>query len=204
MEKGGNSAGFSAIKRGNQLSANNIAISGVASRYATALFELAKEEGQLDEVAADLDALQAMVADSEDLSRLIESPVISREDQSAAVQAIAGKAGAHALTSKFLGVLAQQRRLYALSGVVSAYKTALAEDRGELKAEITSASELSDEQLETVKSAVSKFAGRAVSVETHVDPSLLSGLVVRVGSRMLDASLKTKLQQLEQSMRGLN
>ena len=194
----------SAINRGSQLSASTAAMSGVASRYATALFDLAKEEGQLDDVARDLDTLQSLIGESADLKRFIANPVVSRDAQGQAIRAVAEKAGLSSMTTKFLGVLAQQRRLVVLSDVVRAYRDALADHRGELKAEIVSAAPLSDEQLETVKAAIGRYAGRAVNVETDVDPELLGGLVVRVGSRMLDASLKTKLQQLEQSMRGLN
>lgn len=186
------------------MSESSSATSGVASRYAAALFDLAKQENQLDAVAEDLDGLVSLLSESHDLERLVNSPVVSREDQGKAIRAIAEKAGLNGLTTKFLGVLAQQRRLFVLRGVAGAYRNALADERGELKAEVASATELTDEQLEAVKSAIGRYAGRAVNVEASVDPSLLGGLVVRVGSRMLDASLKTKLQQLEQSMRGLN
>lgn len=192
------------INRGNQLSTHSTAVSGVASRYATALFELAKDEGQLDEVARDLDTLDALLAESPELRRLIVSPVISRDDQGQAIRAIAEKIELNSITTKFLGVLARGRRLFTLPGVVRAYRDALAEERGEIKAEVVSATPLDDEQLTTVKAAVARFAGRPVNVDASVDASLLGGLVVTVGSRMLDASLKTKLQQLEQSMRGLN
>lgn len=186
------------------MSASSIAISGVASRYATALFDLAKDEDQLDEVAGDLNALEGLIGDSADLERLIKNPVVSREAQGQAIRAIAEKAGLGSTTTKFLGVLAQHRRLFALGAVAQSFRSALAQDRGEIKAEVVSAASLSAEELDAVKSAIGRFAGRAVNVEAQVDPSLLGGLVVRVGSRMLDASLKTKLQQLEQSMRGLN
>ena len=186
-----------------ELSANTAAASGLATRYATALFELAEEAGALDAVAADLEAVDQMVAESGELRRLIESPVISRDDQRRAILAVAEKAGLSELPTKFLGVLASKRRLFALPGVGRAYRDMLAAHKGEVTAEVVSATPLSEEQLEEVKVAAADFAGRAVSVETEVDPSLLGGLVVRVGSRMLDASLKTKLLHLEQSMRGI-
>ena len=185
------------------MSAKTAAASGLATRYATALFELAEEASELDAVAADLETVDAMVAESDDLRILIESPVLSRDVQRRAILAVAEKAGLCDLATKFLGVLANKRRLFALPGVSRAYRDMLAAHKGEVTAEVTTATELSEEQLEEVKAAAAKFAGQAVSVETEVDPSLLGGLVVRVGSRMMDASLKTKLLHLEQSMRGI-
>ncbi|MCB9944243.1 MAG: F0F1 ATP synthase subunit delta [Geminicoccaceae bacterium] len=185
------------------MSANSAAASGLASRYAIALFELAEAAGSLDDIAADLQSLDAMIEESADLRRLIRSPVLSRDAQRDAVLAVARKAGLKDLTTKFLGVLANKRRLFALPEVSRAYRDMLAEHKGEMTARVTSAVPLTDEQLEEVKASAAKFAGRAVSVEADVDPALLGGLVVHVGSRMLDASLKTKLQHLEQSMRGI-
>ncbi|MCB2054737.1 MAG: F0F1 ATP synthase subunit delta [Geminicoccaceae bacterium] len=176
--------------------------SGIATRYATALFELAREQDVLDAVADDLAGLDRMIGESADLRRLIESPVLSRDQQGKAVAAIAARAELNDLTGRFLGVLADKRRLFALPDVGRAYRAMLAEHKGEMTAEVISATALDEGQLERVREAVGAFAGRAVSVETEVDPGLLGGLVVRVGSRMLDASLKTKLQHLEQSMRG--
>ncbi|MCB2010145.1 MAG: F0F1 ATP synthase subunit delta [Geminicoccaceae bacterium] len=186
-----------------ELSANSAAASGLASRYATALFELAGEAGALDAVALDLQSLDALVEESDDLRRMIRSPVLTRDAQRNAVLAVADKAGLNELTKKFLGVLADKRRLFALDQVSRAYRDMLAEHKGEMTARVTSAVPLSNEQLDEVKAATARFAGRAVSIDADVDPSLLGGLVVRVGSRMLDASLKTKLQHLEQSMRGI-
>lgn len=186
-----------------ELSANSAAASGLASRYATALFELAGEAGALDAVALDLQSLDTLVEESDDLRRMIRSPVLTRDAQRNAVLAVADKAGLNELTKKFLGVLADKRRLFALDQVSRAYRDMLAEHKGEMTARVTSAVPLSNEQLDEVKAATARFAGRAVSIDADVDPSLLGGLVVRVGSRMLDASLKTKLQHLEQSMRGI-
>ncbi|MEZ5846571.1 MAG: F0F1 ATP synthase subunit delta [Geminicoccaceae bacterium] len=185
------------------MSANSAAASGLASRYATALFELAGEAGALDAVALDLQSLDTLVEESDDLRRMIRSPVLTRDAQRNAVLAVADKAGLNELTKKFLGVLADKRRLFALDQVSRAYRDMLAEHKGEMTARVTSAVPLSNEQLDEVKAATARFAGRAVSIDADVDPSLLGGLVVRVGSRMLDASLKTKLQHLEQSMRGI-
>jgi F-type H+-transporting ATPase subunit delta len=167
------------------------------------LFELARDSDALDAVAQDLTALSAMVDESGDFRRLIESPVLTREDQGRAVGAIAGRARLGDITTRFLGVLARQRRLFALPGCIAAYRSMLAEHKGEITAEVISAQPLSDDQLATVRSSIERTAGQGVNLDTSVDPALIGGVVVRLGSRMIDASLKTKLQHLEHSMRGI-
>jgi F-type H+-transporting ATPase subunit delta len=176
--------------------------SGLAGRYAGALFDLAREQGVLDEVAADLRGFRDLLGESEDLVRLIRSPVLSREEQRRALGAVARKAGFQELTAKFLGLAGQKRRAFVLPDVVEAYEAMLADHKGEASASLTSAVALTDEQTEQVKKKIAAFAGKNVSVTTSVDPSLLGGLVVRIGSRMIDASLKTKLHQLELAMKG--
>lgn len=183
--------------------ATSATATGLAQRYATALLDLAREENRLDAVGADLSGLVALLAESKELRRLVESPVISREDQQRAILAVAEKAGTEPLTAKFLGLLASRRRLFALPGIASAYAAMLAEERGEVAAEVISAVPLGDAELESLKGAIAGHVGQSVNVETRVDPALLGGVVVRVGSRMLDASIRTKLQHLEQSMRGM-
>ena len=175
----------------------------MAGRYATALFELAAERHALDQVERDLATLEQALTASADLGRLIRSPVIGREDQGRAMAALAGKLGLGEITCNFLGVLAGQRRLGALPGVAAAFKRLLAVHRGEETAEVVSAVPLDEDELASVKSAVARYAGRPVQLSASVDPALLGGIVVRVGSRMIDASLKTKLQNLELSMRGV-
>jgi F-type H+-transporting ATPase subunit delta len=175
----------------------------VATRYATALFELAEEGKALDKVEADLAAVERLTAESPELRQVLRSPIVSRERQAAAVTALAGPAGIGDIVARFLGVLAQNRRLFALPAITAAYRSRLAAARGEVTAEVTSAVPLDEAQLEAVKASVSRYAGKAVSLTADVDPSLLGGLVVRIGSRMIDASLKTKLQQLELAMRGV-
>ena len=182
--------------------ATSATATGLAQRYATALFDLAKDGNTLDRVASDLGGLVRMMDESRDLRRLIESPVITRADQSSGILAIADKAGLDALTGRFLGVLAEQRRLFALPGIAKAFNTMLAAHKGEVAAEVVSAVQLSEADLETLKNSIAAFVGQAVTVETRVDPALLGGVVVRVGSRMLDASLRTKLQQLEMALKG--
>ena len=182
--------------------ASSVHASGLAGRYAVALFELAQEQDALDVVAGDLHGLREMLADSADLTRLIRSPVLSREEQARALAAIGERAGFAPLTRQFLGVLAHKRRLFALPDVIEAYDAMLAEHRGEVGAELVSAVPLSDEQLDSVKQQLATAVGQAVKLSTAVDPSLLGGLIVRVGSRMFDASIRTKLHQLELVLKG--
>lgn len=182
--------------------ASSVHASGLAGRYAVALFELAEEQDALDVVAGDLHGLREMLADSADLTRLIRSPVLSRDEQARALAAIGERAGFAPLTRQFLGVLAHKRRLFALPDVIEAYDAMLAEHRGEVGAEVVSAVPLSPEQLDSVRQQLATAVGQAVKLSTAVDPSLLGGLIVRVGSRMLDASIRTKLHQLELVLKG--
>jgi F-type H+-transporting ATPase subunit delta len=174
----------------------------LAQRYATALFDLAREDQKLDRVSDELLGVVGLMDESADLKRLVESPVISRADQGKAIRAIAEKAGMDQLTGRFLGLLAEHRRLFALPGIAKAFSAMLAEHKGEVRAEVVSAVPLGEADLESLKTSIAGFVGQAVTVETRVDPALLGGVVVRVGSRMLDASLRTKLQQLEQTLKG--
>jgi F-type H+-transporting ATPase subunit delta len=174
----------------------------LAGRYVVALFELAREQGALDEVAADLSGLRALLDESADLRRLIRSPVISREEQGRAIVALAERVGFHQLTRQFLGLLAHKRRLFVLPQIITVYLAMLSEHKGEVSAELTSAVALSEAQLAAVKERLTAAIGQTVTLATAVDPGLLGGLVVRVGSRMIDASLRTKLQRLEVAMKG--
>jgi F-type H+-transporting ATPase subunit delta len=184
------------------LPASSVHASGLAGRYAAALFELAQDQSVLDAVAADLHGLRDMVEGSTDLERLIRSPVLSRDEQARAVAALGERAGFGELTKRFLGVLAQKRRLFALPEIVEAYDAMLAEHKGEVGAEVVSAVPLSAEQLESVRRHLGAAVGQTVKLSTAVDPNLLGGLVVRLGSRMIDASIRTKLHQLELALKG--
>ena len=175
---------------------------GLASRYASALYELADSERALDDVAADLTGLRQMVADSPDLARLIRSPALSRADQARGMAAILEQAGAHALTRKFIGAVAMNRRLFAVSGMIDAYLSELARRRGEVAAEVISAVPLDDDQLESITSALRGAMGQKVAVNLSVEPTLIGGLIVRVGSRMIDSSIRSKLQRLKFAMKG--
>jgi F-type H+-transporting ATPase subunit delta len=179
-------------------------VSGLAQRYATALFDLADERKALDEVAGDLQSLRAMLRDSDDLRRLIRSPVLSREAQGKGIAALAQQAAISALTRNFLGLLAQNRRLFALPEVITGYLSRLAEKRGEVTAHVVSAQALTPAQREAVNEQLRKAVGRKVAVDIEIDPSLLGGMVVRVGSRMIDASLKSKLHRLQLAMKEVS
>ncbi len=178
-------------------------VAGLAGRYATALFELAVEHKQLDAVAADLAGLDTLLGESADLQRLVRSPVISREDQMKAVAAILERAGAADLTRRFVGLLAERRRLFALADVIEVFDQLLAAHRGEVRASVVSAKALTAKQSASVRAALRKALGGEVAVDATVDETLIGGLVVRVGSRMVDASLRTKLQRLERAMKGV-
>jgi len=184
------------------VSAEHIGATGVAGRYATALFDLAETGNVLDRVAKDLAHIAAMIEASDDLARLIRSPVISRDDQGRAMAAILEKAKMSALTHNFVGVAAENRRLFALPAMISAFQALLAERRGEATAVVTSAKPLTKKQLDGLGQALKKAIGSKVSVDATVDDGLLGGLVVKVGSRMVDSSLRTKLQHLRLAMKG--
>lgn len=175
--------------------------SGLAGRYATALYELAEADKKLDDVAQDLASLRSMIDASADLTRLIRSPVISRDNQVAAITAVMDEAKLNELTKRFVGVVASNRRLFALSNMIKQFQALLAQRRGELTAEVTSAQALTADQRSAIEENLRKAMGAKVAVDARVDEGLLGGLVVRIGSRMVDSSIRTKLQQLRISLR---
>jgi F-type H+-transporting ATPase subunit delta len=181
---------------------NSSVIGGIAGRYAAALYELANEGKALDPVAADLSALKALIGESADLVRLLRSPLIDRGDKAAAMNRVLLQAGANDLTRRFIGVVAGNNRLFALPGMIDAFLAELARRRGEVTAEVASARPLGERQLAAITETLRAALGGRVAVEPRVDPSLIGGLVVRVGSRMIDASLKSKLQRLQVAMKG--
>ncbi|MBL8659406.1 MAG: F0F1 ATP synthase subunit delta [Rhodospirillales bacterium] len=176
--------------------------SGLAQRYAAALFELAEQEKSLDQVAEELQRLAGMINESADLQRLIRSPVISREDQQRGVTAVLEAAGIGPLVQKFVGLVATHRRLFALPAMIAAYQQMMADRRGETVAEVVAAQTLSAEQLGAIAAILKKAVGTDVALSTRVDPQLLGGLIVKVGSRMIDFSLSTKLKRLSLAMKG--
>ncbi len=178
-------------------------VTGLAGRYATALFELAVDQKQIDQVAADLAALSALLDESDDLQRLVRSPVLSREEQQRAITAILEQAGAAALTRNFVGLLAARRRLFVLADVIATFNQLLAAHRGEVRAAVITAHALSASQLDAVRATLKTILGGDVAVDAQVDEDMIGGLVVRVGSRMVDASIRTKIQRLQLAMKGV-
>jgi F-type H+-transporting ATPase subunit delta len=177
-------------------------VSGLAERYAAALFDLADERHALDEVAGDLRELRAMLQNSGDLARLLRSPVLSRDEQGKAIAALAEQAGMSNLTRDFLGVVARNRRLFAVPAMIEAYLRRLAERRGEVTAEVTVAQPLSDARRAALTEQLRRAVGARVAVDVRVDPALLGGMIVKVGSRMVDASLSSRLQRLRLAMKA--
>ena len=187
----------------SQVSSNVIGATGLSGRYATALFELADEEKALDDVASDLASVSAMIDQSDDLKRLVRSPIISRDNQLSAMDAVLEAAGVGQLTRNFIGVVTRNRRLFTLPGMIKGYEALLAAARGEATAEVTSAQPLSNKQMSDIEASIKQAMGTKVAIDAKVDESLLGGLIVKVGSRMVDTSLKTKLSQLRLAMKGV-
>jgi F-type H+-transporting ATPase subunit delta len=185
------------------LAGGDTSLSGLPGRYALALLELADEDKALDQVADDLRAVQRMIGESEDLRRLIRSPLFTREQQAAALAAILEKAGLGAATRRFAQVLAGNRRLFILPQIIDAYLAELARRRGEVTAHVTSATDLSAAQRTTLIEALKSTVGGKVTIDVTVDRSLIGGLIVKVGSRMVDSSLRSKLQRLQLVMKGV-
>ena len=179
-------------------------IGGIADRYATALYDLADAAKALDEVASDLGTLKRMIADSRDLKQLVRTPLIGRQAKLAAIMALVDKAAIGELARHFIGVVANNGRLFALPTMIDAYLAELARRRGEVTAEVTSAKLLSDGQLTRITDVLRQVEGGKITIETNVDPSLIGGLVVRVGSRMIDFSLGSKLRRLQLAMKGVS
>jgi F-type H+-transporting ATPase subunit delta len=175
----------------------------LAERYANALFDIADERRLLDEVASDLRQLRAMLAASADLSRLIRSPVVTRGEQGKAISALATRAGFSPLVRDFLAVVSKNRRLFAVPSMIGAYLERLAERRGLVTAEVTTAQPLSEAQFARLGEQLRRSVGRQVSVDAEVDPRLIGGMIVKVGSRMIDGSLNSKLQRLQLAMKGI-
>ncbi|RZV35137.1 MAG: F0F1 ATP synthase subunit delta [Sphingomonadaceae bacterium] len=174
----------------------------LAGRYASALFELAAEEGVVSSVESDLDKLDAALAESDELKAVTTNPEISRKDQSAAITGVAEVLGLTPLTARFLGVLAANRRLSRLADMIRAFRTIAAAQRGEVTAQVTSAHVLNDAQLETLRQKLAAREGRTVKISSTVDPDLLGGLVVTIGSKRIDGSIRTRLNTLAQAMKG--
>jgi len=176
-------------------------VGGMAGRYATALFELACDAGTLDAVAADLDALAALIAESADLARLVRSPVLGADEQSKALSAVLERMGITGLAANFVKLVTSNRRLFALPDMIRAYKALLAREKGEITAEVTVAETLGERHLTALKDALRAVTGKDVELKLEVNPAIVGGLIVKLGSRMVDASLKTKLNSLRHAMK---
>lgn len=176
-------------------------MSGVSGRYATALFELAGEANTISAVENDLISFSKLIQASADLQRLISSPVFTADEQVDAVAAIMSKAGITGLSANFIKLVASKRRLFALPGMISAFRAMVAESRGIVAAEVTLAEAPTARQLEDIRAALKGAAGKDVSVEIKLDPAIIGGLIVKMGSRMVDSSLRTKLNSIRNAMK---
>lgn len=176
-------------------------MASVAGRYASALFDLATEQSGTADVERELASFQALIDQSADLRRLVRSPVFSADDQLKAISALVERGGMGTLAANFLRVLARNRRLFVVSDVIRAYRQLSARARGEVDAEVATAISLTEAQLAQLSDTLKAAVGKDVRINTRVDPSLLGGLVVKVGSRMIDSSLKTKLNSLKTRMK---
>ena len=191
-------------QRARRVAREGLIVSGMAGRYATALFELALEERALDAVKADLDRFDALVAESGDLRRLVRSPVFTAEEQTRALAAVLERTGIGGLAARFLQVVASNRRLFAARDMVKAFRTLVAAHKGEVTAEVTLAEEPSQQHIATIKDALKAVTRKDVQVAVKVDPTIIGGLIVKLGSRMVDSSLRTKLNALKHAMKEVS
>jgi F-type H+-transporting ATPase subunit delta len=173
----------------------------MAGRYATALFELALESNAVDAVKGDLDRFDALVGDSADLARLVRSPVFGADEQGKALGAVLAKVGIGGLAAKFLMLVTSNRRLFAVGEIIRAYRALVARHKGEVTAQVTVAETLSDAHRGAIRDALKSVTGKDVGLDVKVDPAIIGGLVVKLGSRMVDSSLRTKLNSIKQAMK---
>lgn len=184
-----------------QVAQQSSPVSGLARRYATALFELAENDRALIDLETDVGRFSTLHEQSDDLQRFIKSPVFSADDQVRAIASVLDRAEIKGLVANFIKVVAANRRLFVLPEILTEFRRLLAAHRGEAAAEVTSAEPLSDKHVEEIKAALKAALGKDVALETTVDPSVLGGLIVKVGSRMIDGSLRTKLNSLKLAMK---
>ena len=173
----------------------------MAGRYATAVFELALEGNVIDAVRSDLDRFDGLIGESPDLMRLVRSPVFTAEEQTRALAAVLAQAGIGGLAANFLKLVASNRRLFAVRGMIKAFRTLVGRHKGEVTAEVTVADNLSPERLNDIKAALNAVTGKDVQIDVRVDPTIIGGLLVKLGSRMVDSSLRTKLNALKHAMK---
>lgn len=175
-------------------------VSGIAGRYAVALFELASEGKALDAIGADLDRFLAMLDGSPDLEQLCRNPVFTSEEQEKAITAVLAKAEIGGLAANFLKLVASKRRLFLVRAMITAFRALVAEKKGIVSAEVTVAAPLSDKNRKAVLDALQATSGKSIALTERVDPAIIGGLVVKMGSKMIDASLKTKLNAMKIAM----
>ncbi len=183
------------------MAAEETSVSGVSGRYATALFDLARDENSIDAVLVDLDQFNSMLEQSTDLQRLVRSPVFSAEIQLSALTAILNQAEITGICANFLKVLTANRRLFVVADVIRAFRALVARYKGEASADVTVAEALNDKNLDALKSALKSVTGKDVTLNVKVDPAIIAGLVVKLGSRMIDSSLRTKLNSIKHAMK---
>jgi len=184
-----------------QFATVQVDVSGVAGRYAHALFDLARESNAIDAVKADLDRFDALIAESPDLLRLVRSPVFSADEQLQALTAVLERAGIGGLAARFLKLVTSNRRLFAVRDMVKAFRALVADHKGEATAEVTVAEQLKDEHLAALRAALKAVSGKDVDLAVKIDPAILGGLIVKIGSRMVDTSLRTKLNAIRHAMK---
>jgi F-type H+-transporting ATPase subunit delta len=176
-------------------------VSGMAARYATALFDLAQEANAIDAVKADLDRFDALIAESPDLTRLVRSPVFSAAEQLQALSAVLARVGIGGIAANFLKLVTSNRRLFAARDMIRGFRELVARHKGEAVAEVTVAEKLKDEHVEALRAALKSVSGKDVDLDIKVDPAIIGGLVVKLGSRMVDTSLRTKHNAIKHAMK---
>jgi F-type H+-transporting ATPase subunit delta len=176
-------------------------VSGVAGRYATALFDLARDANSIDAVQADLQRFDGLIAESADLARLVRSPVFSADEQLSALSSVLERAGIGGLAAQFLKLVTRNRRLFAVQDMGRGYRDLVAQHRGEVTAEVTVAEAIKDDHVTALRNALKAISGKDVDLKIKVDPAIIGGLVVKLGSRMVDSSLRTKLNSIKHAMK---
>jgi F-type H+-transporting ATPase subunit delta len=192
---------LTSTKKSAPVAAEDPSVSGVSGRYATALFELARDEKSVDAVKADLDKFSVMLDESADLKRLVRSPVFGADVQQKALTAVLDQAGITGIAANVLKVLTANRRLFVVADVIRAFNALVAKYRGEVMADVTVADALSDKNLDALKDALKAVTGKDVALNVKVDPAIIGGVVVKLGSRMIDSSLRTKLNSIKHAMK---
>lgn len=175
--------------------------SGIAERYAAAVFAIAKEDGTLDKLESDIDELAQALSESDDLRDLIHSPIYGRAAQSTAIMAVAEKMGLLDVLKNTLGLMGTKRRLFVLPAMIAQLRDMISEEKGQVTADVTSAIELSDDQRRALSEKLKAQVGRDVKLNTTVDEALIGGLIVKVGSKMIDTSIRSKLDSLQNAMK---